>query len=423
MNDYNDEMTPIEKAKFNKNLMATSAVICTLLGLVIMACFIYNVLEYDSLCNSNDQSSKFVLTNYGLFGDYIGGFVGTLFSLAGFFLIYLTFQSQRENFNRERLENNFFEMIKFHKENVNELQFTYYENSNDKVTGVKRKVFKLIFSQFKELWEELEYVFSIETIDTIYKSEYLIKLNLNQEITTRNIDLKQLAQIDIVFLIVFFGLSKEDQLTLLNLFREKYNSIFTEKILRIASLKPKRENDRWIQWKRMSDIEDEGLKLEVFEDFNNKRNDNFQFNIRTFLYFNEQLATVYYDNNYNKYYGGHQFRLGHYYRNLFQNVNYINNRIDLDYDEKYSYVKLLRVHLSNYEQIMLFLNSISSIGNNWEINQKDVNRHLMTKYNLIKNIPHQNILGTINIKSYYHSIEYENFDSNNNRTELIKKYR
>ena len=34
------------------------------------------------------------------FGDYIGGFVGSLFSLSGFIFLYLTFKEQRDTFKK-----------------------------------------------------------------------------------------------------------------------------------------------------------------------------------------------------------------------------------------------------------------------------------------------------------------------------------
>lgn len=157
--------------------------------------------------------------------------VGTIFSLTGIFLLYLTLKEQRENFDKERLESNFFEMIKFHKENVAELEFTYHENQLDtsKVKAVKRKVFKVIFSHFGKLWSELEFLFDDVSEKDIYKADQLLKLKENKILLGRDFDLKELARIDITYLIIFFGLSKSDKKTILSITSKIYNPEFAEK--------------------------------------------------------------------------------------------------------------------------------------------------------------------------------------------------
>ncbi len=82
---------------------------------------------------------------------------------------------------------------------------------------------------------------------------------------------------------------------------------------------------------------------------------------------------------------GHQSRLGHYYRHLFQTISYVDNQPEqyLNINQKYNYVKILRAQLTNHEQALLFLNSISVLGSEWRRNG------LITKYRLIKNLPEE----------------------------------
>lgn len=96
-------------------------------------------------------------------------------------------------------------------------------------------------------------------------------------------------------------------------------------------------------------------------------------------------------------------KFGIYFRQLFQIVNYINQKKVLSYKEKYDYIKTLRVNLNIEEQYLLFLNSLVSSGLNWEkefevkqqnrsnlfifFSKKNHNFKLITKYNLLKNIP------------------------------------
>lgn len=92
---------------------------------------------------------------------------------------------------------------------------------------------------------------------------------------------------------------------------------------------------------------------------------------------------------------GHQSRLGHYFRHLYQTINYVDKQ-DLDID-KYDYIKILRAQLSISEEALLMFYSISRLGVNWE------NKKLITKYRLIKHIPNEffDTCNEINIKDYF----------------------
>jgi hypothetical protein len=76
---------------------------------------------------------------------------------------------------------------------------------------------------------------------------------------------------------------------------------------------------------------------------------------------------------------GHQSRLGHYYRHLYQAIRYVDEqKLAID---KYQYVKTIRAQLSNHEQALLLLNSRTPIGENWWKNG------YMLRYRLVQNIP------------------------------------
>lgn len=76
---------------------------------------------------------------------------------------------------------------------------------------------------------------------------------------------------------------------------------------------------------------------------------------------------------------GHQSRLGHYYRHLYQSVRYVDQQtIEID---KYEYVKTIRAQLSTHEQALLLLNSLSPMGANWWKTEFIVN------YRMVQNIP------------------------------------
>lgn len=79
--------------------------------------------------------------------------------------------------------------------------------------------------------------------------------------------------------------------------------------------------------------------------------------------------------------------LGHYYRHMFQTVCFVDKQKLLKPEEKYSYVKMLRAQLSDYEQVLFYYNAMSSMGKSW-IEIGDDNLSLIIRYKLIKNVPH-----------------------------------
>jgi hypothetical protein len=85
----------------------------------------------------------------------------------------------------------------------------------------------------------------------------------------------------------------------------------------------------------------------------------------------------------------------------------------LSEDDKYFYGKTLRSQLSTYEQALLFINSISSLGMKWEYKflsspDQQNRRGLIMTYNIIKNLPGNHFFG-ISYRDYYPNLE---FDSN-----------
>lgn len=99
-------------------------------------------------------------------------------------------------------------------------------------------------------------------------------------------------------------------------------------------------------------------------------------------------------------FGGHQLRLGHYYRHMFQSVKFVDSNRDLNLREKQGYVKMLRAQLSTTEQAIFFYNSISRLGRKWRSNG------YVERYELIKNLP-PHFVEPLDPKEYYANIKFE----------------
>jgi hypothetical protein len=78
---------------------------------------------------------------------------------------------------------------------------------------------------------------------------------------------------------------------------------------------------------------------------------------------------------------GHQSRLGHYYRHLYQMIRYVHEQPSTLEIVKYDYVKTMRAQLSTHEQAMLLVNSLTPVGRNWW------KKGLIVDYRLVQNIP------------------------------------
>ncbi|MBS1773979.1 MAG: putative phage abortive infection protein [Bacteroidetes bacterium] len=121
------------------------------------------------------------------------------------------------------------------------------------------------------------------------------------------------------------------------------------------------------------------------------------------------------------YYSGHVRRLGHYFRNIYNAVVYVDKQEFLTPNEKYEYVSLLRAQMSVYEQAVFFYNSISELGKIWELqvykkdyskitDKKEVFSELwITKYDLVRNALNNfgEISKGINVTDFYPLLNME----------------
>lgn len=356
----------------------------------------------------------------GQFGDYIGGFIGTIFSLSGFIFLYITFKEQRLNFQKERFESKYFELLKLHRENLSELEYSKFDkNKNEILTSSNRKVFRIIYDEFIECHKELLVFNKFNNI-----SDFIIpnhKKKLEEIIERNNLKIKpeDMAQIDIAYCILFYGVSSQSLQILVHLFRKKYDKIYFNRLLKYFQLKCKSdEKDNFKNWLVFYSKPNKE-KEKIFNEIYSKRK-----SIQT--YSKEELEFKLARNyKIEKYYGGHQHRLGHYFRHLFQSFKYINENIENGHKEKYFYGKTLRAQLSTYEQSLLFINSISCLGLRWELDPEIIgiesmnemtrkyafdNAKLISNFHLIKNLPGTEF-SRIVYKKFYPNVKYESSEN------------
>ncbi len=341
----------------------------------------------------------------GEFGDFVGGVIGTFFALAGTLLIYLSFSAQTKENKRNAFESSFFEMMRIYRENINELRYRKFK-LDDFIVYENRQVIREIFSEFIECYREVRKFSNSTKTEDYLTPRYTEKLKSVTQKINPKISLIELARIDIAYSIVFYGLGVEGESIIRKNIQKKYNSEYYYKLLYWMKMKPKKSNkERYKKWKQTRDLELKDLHKLIDELYAN----------RNHLEKNQGLSNLAKEYNmnldYEKYYGGHQFRLGHFFRHLFQSYKYLNIHKDLSNEEKYAYGKMYRAQLSTYEQALLFINSISTIGMKWEFipekqSDPDIKTNLITTYNLIKNLPGEHLYG-IRYSTYYKNVDYE----------------
>jgi Putative phage abortive infection protein len=235
----------------------------------------------------------------GELGDFVGGYVGTFFTLLGVVLVVRTLRSQVEASEKEHFETKYFELVKMHRDNVAEVDL-------QGATG--RKVFVLMV---RELRCALEVVRRIAA-------------QLNQKLDQREL-------LKIAYYCLFFGVGPNSS-RMLKMSLSGFDPGFVDAVER--------------------ELNNEGTKMNFQED-------------RGFGYVPFE---------------GHQSRLGHYYRHLYQMVGYVDQqRIEI---RKYEYVKTIRAQLSTHEQALLLINSLTEMGHDWW------DKGFIVTYRLVQNIPH-----------------------------------
>lgn len=118
-------------------------------------------------------------------------------------------------------------------------------------------------------------------------------------------------------------------------------------------------------------------KLWKARDQHQNRNGNLKTNDERKSYSSTKLKFNY------KPFSGHASHLGHYFRHLYMTVkSVVHSKTIVDYEERMKYLRLLRAQLSNHEQILLFYNWLGGFGIEWENKEN----RFFTEYCIIHNL-------------------------------------
>lgn len=143
------------------------------------------------------------------YGSFVGGFIGSLFSLAGFLLLFEAIIQQQKMFEKQQFESKFFDLLKIHRENLSELKKRIPIKGNKYEEG--RRVFVMMRKEFGEI------------IGIVREQQQKL-----------NVSLSEIQTVNLSYLIFFYGVSEtlfnkgQNQTSML---REKLENSTYDKVL------------------------------------------------------------------------------------------------------------------------------------------------------------------------------------------------
>ena len=395
----------------NKRTQTFTVILLVISAVIFIFFFISTAIDGYTIFGSN--KIDFQVT--GQVGDFIGGLLGTIINAAAFYFLYLTLNEQRlesskqaVNNRKENFEKKFYELVSLHRANVSELK----HKRNGELYEA-RSVFKILIEEFTECFHEVIRFAKMypEMHDTEINPRYFEKLEKIKNSNNLKASVKELALINLAYSIFYYGVTEESETVHLHMFRRKYKHNYTNKLKHFLQLKPRKDDtEGFKRWHTFVSQDVQHMKNEFEIIYDNRR--NFTPNPNS-----PQTADNFYSE---KYYNGHQEQLGHYFRHLFQSFKFLSLQNTLSDNEKYFYAKTLRAQLSTHEQLLVFFNSISSLGMKWEY-LAEVEKSfpeipleqfkLISKYDIIKNVPGTSFYH-VKYRHFYPKIQYESIENN-----------
>jgi hypothetical protein len=283
-------------------------------------------------------------TEKGNIGNAIGGIMSPFIASAAALLTFIAFWvqykaniAQTNQFNKQdidtkidRFENKFYELLRLHKQNVDEISIDGYDQRKIE----KRKAFYSMYREFRNA-----FFVSKVICEGLRESG-----DLHEEYS--DADLLELA-----YYFFYAGVGIHSEKLNKALIGTKYSEILYDKVnAELISIKDTHKQKS--KDKCLPELEILGLGKSMTPK-----------SYRPFV--------------------GHANRFGHYYRHLFQTVKFVVDQNDelIDKSRKIEYLRTLRAQLSDYEQVMLYYNAIVGLGKAW------LDKGYLTDFRMIHNMP------------------------------------
>lgn len=242
--------------------------------------------------------------NAGLFGDFIGGYFGTIILIASAVFISATYRNQKSTNIITSFESRFFELLRLHRDNVEEMKIGHEEG---------RGVFISLLQEFREA----------------------LLIVAGSCISTEN-QLSQNDKASLAYLAIYYGVGANSS----RMLREKTNGLFPENL--VETLIHALENTQ------------RAYRLtKIMAKFSTSAEQSHR--IGTELSEITRLDYCPFD--------GHQSRVGHTHRHLYHLIKYIDEHAPEGRAREYA--DIVRAQLTNHEQAIFCLNILSPLGEAW----------------------------------------------------------
>lgn len=338
-------------------------------------------------------------SNSGQVGDTFGimnpfiAIIAAILTFVAFWTQYCANKEMLKKDEKQEVEHQFYEMLRIHKDNVNELKWTNWsiaESSypypiNDTKSILKDKFLYNNKYAYQETvgrkvfdCHKIEYIFiehSLKQAIQIIEKRHPIKIGFSE---TDFENYKSIIQLS--YRIYMEGLS-----VLKKAFKNDHNA---EKFFNKCENNPQ----------SIANNLDQG-NYSFLTGIGNPSEHLFN-DIHGYIYLYSYFLLCYFKKNMQQYkvnaneidhyltgldlFSGHIYELNHYYRHLYQTVKIVANFDEkiLSYEEKRKFLRMLRAQLTSDEQLLLFYNWISGYGNDWECPKN----HFFTKFRMIHNL-------------------------------------
>lgn len=313
----------MNKSVFNSNFWIYTAIF--ILAVVFLCKYVpdYYLEKY--------QTSTYMVS--GQIGDIVGGTTGPIIAIIAAYLTFLAFwmqykanRQQREDISLERFENNLYEMLHLHRENLFDLSCGHSSGRNAVLAFCyKLKILYYLIDSIIELWPDAD-----KKLFLFYCDKY----NYSQS------EAKNIIASNLLFYGANFSYSYDDKSDERRLY---------DKLSRVIE---NFESDR-------TKISDKGCYDEHTFSLLSE-------NISQFI--NEELTLGEVDKMVlpDSLLCGYNEKLGVYYRHLYQIAKFVALKEGISEQTRYQYMRLLRSQLSDYEQVLLYYNSLTKIGEAWD---------------------------------------------------------
>ncbi len=333
--------------------------------MIICIILILTALIYKFIESSGGFSWNINTQIWAHFGAFISAI---LLSITIFYQIII--------YKRQQIENHFFELIKYHRANLNEMEVKNpFQNIGTQSFG--RNAIRIFFNQYKVAYSIIQDLIDAKRIEIKFASE-------KEQIDTLNSHQERFMHHDIAFQIAYFGLTITGKLALEDALQRDY---ITSNLIY-----------EFVSFPALFDID--AASRDQYLEYLIKKLDN----SLALPFFSSNNKHIFYAKK-TKLFTDSQIMLNHYFRNIHYAINYIDkqNSLIINNAMKQEYINTYRAQISIEEQALLFLYSISSISN---VDGKNEIKDLISKYHLIKDIP-KNYIPDIDLTEYYPMVPFE----------------